>query len=142
MVLMLLAPLILPVLHIVTLLTLPATALYAVAGLLSTPLMIPILIIKNIVSLVLMSPFYLLALPVALPVGFVLGVLCLIKEGLCSLFFLATVWLLWPVYLFCKVCKFTCTVASVIVTDTVMPWLVPIRFVVLTALFPKLVMSA
>lgn len=42
----------LPVLQFVTLLTTPATALYAIGGLLASPLVIPAIIIKNLVVLV------------------------------------------------------------------------------------------
>jgi hypothetical protein len=40
------------VLQLVTLLTTPATALYAIGGLLASPLIIPTLIIKNLAALV------------------------------------------------------------------------------------------
>ncbi len=46
----------LPVLQLVTLATTPATALYAIAGLLSSPVIIPLLIIKNIITSVLFAP--------------------------------------------------------------------------------------
>lgn len=42
----------LPVLQLVTLLTTPATALYAIGGLLASPLVVPAIIIKNLVALV------------------------------------------------------------------------------------------
>jgi hypothetical protein len=42
----------LPVLQLVTLATLPATALYAIGGLLASPLVIPALILKNLATLV------------------------------------------------------------------------------------------
>lgn len=42
----------LPVLQFVTLLTTPATALYAIGGLLASPLIVPAIIIKNLVALV------------------------------------------------------------------------------------------
>lgn len=48
----LLTPLYLPVLQFVALLTAPATALYAVGGLLASPLVVPALILKNLAVLV------------------------------------------------------------------------------------------
>jgi hypothetical protein len=132
------APLYLPVLQLVTLATTPATALYAVGGLLASPVVIPALIIKNIVAALIFTPFLLLALPVALPVGFVLAAICMALE-IGFAFFVVLTPLLWPLCFLCKWCRLTCTVAQVVVTDTIMPWLVPIRFTFLAAL-PKLMM--
>jgi len=50
------APIFLPILQLVTLLTLPATAVYAVIGLLATPIFVPLLIIKRAIILLLWSP--------------------------------------------------------------------------------------
>ena len=47
-----LGPLYLPVLQLVALATAPATALYAIGGLLASPVIIPALILKNLAVLV------------------------------------------------------------------------------------------
>lgn len=137
----LLYPLFLPILHFVTIITLPATALYALAGILSSPLMIPLLIGKNVVTLAMLTPFYLMALPLAIPIGFVAAVICLVMEVIKCVICLGTMWFLWPVYLFLKFTRFTCCIAEVMVTDTIHPWFVPPRFVTLTALMPKLALG-
>lgn len=67
----------LQVLHLVTLATLPATALYALAGLLLSPLLIPLLMVKAAVNLAIMTPLLLLVSPVAIPVGFFVAAGCL-----------------------------------------------------------------
>jgi hypothetical protein len=44
------------VLHLVTLAVLPATALYAFIGLLSAPVIIPLLILRRFVNFLIFSP--------------------------------------------------------------------------------------
>eukprot|EP00879_Flechtneria_rotunda_P008588 GHRR01008999.1.p1 GENE.GHRR01008999.1~~GHRR01008999.1.p1 ORF type:complete len:141 (+),score=33.23 GHRR01008999.1:406-828(+) len=134
------APLYLPVLQLVTLATVPATALYAVAGLLASPVIIPALVIKNIAILLIFAPFLLLTLPVAVPVGFVLAATCLGFE-IAKAFWIVLTPLLWPIYFLCKWCQITCTVSQVVITDTIAPWLVPIRFTFLAAILPKILTS-
>ncbi|WIA13188.1 hypothetical protein OEZ86_006474 [Tetradesmus obliquus] len=135
-----LGPFYLPVLQLVTLATLPAAGLYAIGGLLASPLVIPALILKNLAVLAIFTPFLLLTLPVALPVGFVLAALCLTHE-VCKALFITFTPLLWPLYFLCKWWKISCIVSQVIVTDTIMPWLVPLRFTFIAAILPKLAMS-
>lgn len=91
----------LPVLQLVTLATLPAAGLYAIGGLLASPLVIPALILKNLAVLAIFTPFLLLTLPVALPVGFVLAALCLTHE-VCKALSITFTPLLWPLYFLCK----------------------------------------
>lgn len=91
----------LPVLQLVTLATVPATALYAVGGLLASPVIIPALIIKNIAIALIFAPFLLLTLPVAVPVGFMLAAACMGFEVLCAFFTVLTP-LLWPLFFLCK----------------------------------------
>jgi hypothetical protein len=69
------APLGLPILQFVALLTTPATALYAIGGLLASPIVVPLLIIKNFILAGLFLPLLLLTLPVSAPVGFLLACL-------------------------------------------------------------------
>lgn len=45
--------------------------------------------------------------------------------------------LLWPLYFLCAWCKATCLVSQVVITDTLLPFLVPLRFSILAALAPK-----
>jgi hypothetical protein len=46
----------LPVLHFVTLLTVPVTAVYALLGLVSAPIIIPLLILSRIAHFLLFAP--------------------------------------------------------------------------------------
>jgi hypothetical protein len=69
------APLGLPILQFVALLTTPATALYAIGGLLASPIVVPLLILKNFILAGLFLPLLLLTAPVAVPVGFLLACL-------------------------------------------------------------------
>jgi len=128
-------PLYLPVLHLVTLATVPATALYAVMGLLSSPIVIPLIILAKFIHFLLFAPLMLLTLPVALPVGGLLALICTVKDILCSLFTVFTPFL-WPLCFLYKWCCFTFVVSQVVIKDTIMPWLVPIRFTFLAALLP------
>ncbi|KAF6253880.1 hypothetical protein COO60DRAFT_1462988 [Scenedesmus sp. NREL 46B-D3] len=96
-----LGPLYLPVLQLTTLATLPATGLYAILGLLASPLVIPALILKNLAALAIFAPFLLLTLPVAVPVGFMLAALCLACE-ICKALWITFTPLLWPLYFLCK----------------------------------------
>lgn len=91
----------LPVLQLVTLATLPATALYAIGGLLASPLVIPGLIFINFVKLLVFSPLLLLTLPVAVPAGGLLAALCIGFQIAKSLLILLTP-LLWPLWFICK----------------------------------------
>lgn len=108
----LLYPLYLPVLHLVTLATVPVTFLYAAAGLLLSPIIIPLLIAKTAVMLGLSAPLLLAATPIAAPVGFFLAAACITKQAICSFIFVLTP-LLWPVYFLCKWFHYTCMVAQV-----------------------------
>eukprot|EP00775_Hariotina_reticulata_P011859 gene11859-12003_t len=133
------APLYLPVLQLVTLATTPATALYAIGGLLASPVIIPILIFINFVKALVFAPLLLLTLPIAIPAGFVLASVCMTVE-ICKAFCIVLTPLLWPLVFLCKWWKFTCYVSQVMITDTVMPWLVPLRFTFLAAILPKALM--
>lgn len=131
-----LAPLYLPVLHLVTLATVPATFLYAGLGLLASPVLVPLLMIKAAISAAIMTPLYLLTTPVAAPVGFLLAGACVFFEVVRSFFIVLTP-LLWPLYFLCKWWKYSMVVSKVIVTDTIFPFLVPLRFSVLAVMLPK-----
>jgi hypothetical protein len=89
------------VLQLTTLATLPMAGLYAMAGLLASPLVIPALILKNLAALAIFTPFLLLTLPVSLPVGFVLAALCLTFD-ICKALWITFTPLLWPLYFLCR----------------------------------------
>ncbi len=88
-------------LQLVTLATTPATAIYAIGGLLASPVLVPALILLNLVRAAIFAPFLLLTLPVAIPVGGVLACLymtCVIFKAFC----VVLTPLLWPLAFLCK----------------------------------------
>lgn len=122
------------------LLTTPATALYAIGGLLASPIVIPALILKNLAVLAIFTPFLLLTLPVAIPIGGIIAA-ALLALKITKSFIIVFTPLLWPIYYLCAWWGATCMVAQIIVTDTVMPWLVSLRFTLLAAILPKVIMA-
>jgi hypothetical protein len=46
-----------------------------------------------------------------------------------------------PLYFLCKWAKATCIVSTVIITDTILPFLVPVRFSILAAILPKAILA-
>ncbi|KAI8473019.1 MAG: hypothetical protein J3K34DRAFT_412579 [Monoraphidium minutum] len=132
--------LLLPVLQLVTLATLPATALYALLGLALSPILLPYLAFQRFVAFLLKLPLVLATLPVAIPVGGLIAGTVLTIQVLKAMWVTFTP-LLWPLYFLCKWCKATMIVSHVMITDTLLPFLVPLRFSFLAAIIPKTLMS-
>ncbi|KAL6758627.1 hypothetical protein V8C86DRAFT_1460048 [Haematococcus lacustris] len=132
-----LTPLMLPVLYLVTLATIPLTIMYAIMGLLFSPIIVPVSIIIKHLSIVLFFPLYLVVAPLAIPVGGILAFLFEAKKIACSFFTVLTP-LLWPLCFLCTWMRASWTVTKVLVTDTIMPWLVPLRWTFITALLGKM----
>lgn len=128
-----LAPLGLPILHLVTLFTVPATAVYALLGLVTAPLTIPLMVISKVLMFALFSPLLFVTLPITIPLGGALAFCCVAKRVACAFFTVFTP-LLWPLAFLWKWFTLTCTISQVLVHDTVAPWMVPVRFTFLTAL--------
>ncbi|GFH27272.1 uncharacterized protein HaLaN_25568, partial [Haematococcus lacustris] len=95
-----LTPLMLPVLYLVTLATIPLTIMYAIMGLLFSPIIVPVSIIIKHLSIVLFFPLYLVVAPLAIPVGGILAFLFEAKKIACSFFTVLTP-LLWPLCFLC-----------------------------------------
>ncbi|KAL6758628.1 hypothetical protein V8C86DRAFT_3204576 [Haematococcus lacustris] len=131
------SPSMLPVLYLVTLATIPLTIMYAIMGLLFSPIIVPVSIIIKHLSIVLFFPLYLVVAPLAIPVGGILAFLFEAKKIACSFFTVLTP-LLWPLCFLCTWMRASWTVTKVLVTDTIMPWLVPLRWTFITALLGKM----
>ncbi|KAL6758642.1 hypothetical protein V8C86DRAFT_1460131 [Haematococcus lacustris] len=80
---------------------------------------------------------YLVVAPLAIPVGGILAFLFEAKKIACSFFTVLTP-LLWPLCFLCTWMRASWTVTKVLVTDTIMPWLVPLRWTFITALLGKM----
>ncbi|KAL6758636.1 hypothetical protein V8C86DRAFT_3204584 [Haematococcus lacustris] len=127
----------LPVLYLVTLATIPLTIMYAIMGLLFSPIIVPVSIIIKHLSIVLFFPLYLVVAPLAIPVGGILAFLFEAKKIACSFFTVLTP-LLWPLCFLCTWMRASWTVTKVLVTDTIMPWLVPLRWTAIAGLLGKM----
>lgn len=137
---MVLAALMLPVLQLVTLATLPLAAAYALLGLLLSPILVPWLVVKQIAAWLLSLPLLLATLPVAVPVGGVIAAGWTTWQVAKALWIALTP-LLWPLYFLCHWWCATACVARAIVADTLLPFLVPLRYALLAALAPKALLS-
>ncbi|KAL6747610.1 hypothetical protein V8C86DRAFT_3116997 [Haematococcus lacustris] len=127
----------LPVLYLVTLATVPLTIMYAVMGLIFTPIIVPVTILLKFLSIVLYVPLYLAVAPLAIPVS---GLLAFHMEAMkiaCAFFTVLTP-LLWPLCFLHKWMMTYWTVTKVLVTDTIMPWLVPLRWTAIVGFLGKM----
>jgi hypothetical protein len=80
------------------------------------------------------------ALLITVPLGAVLACVILTFKVMKALWLVFTP-LLWPLYFFCTWYRITCAATQVVVTDTIVPALIPLRFTILAALLPMALKS-
>lgn len=126
----------LPLYHIVTLLSLPCTALFAIIGLLATPITVPLLLLKMMIIKTLLLPFYLVLLPITLPIGMFLAAQKIFLHTTMSITYVLAL----PVtgiFIFAgRALWHSFVLQTVILSSLIMPWMVPMK-AVLVAMFPK-----